>query len=772
MRIISLDTETFRIGPDAIAPRLVCASFAERDGEEVVPTLLGNADKPLVSVLRQLFTDDQVVLVFHNASYDLTVMAMMYPELEPFIWAKLEAGLVTDTMIREMLLNLSTHGHLDAAPLPDGSSLKLSYKLAALVLKYLGVDRSAEKEGDDIWRLRYSELDNLRADQYPTEAADYAKQDAIDTLLVYEAQERAKEAEGSTETEFFQTATSFALRWITIAGMPVDAERLAQIQAMLEAELSTEKLQPLIDAGIMRAPEPARPHSRQLKRVKELLLEWTGNPDEDPVPWREELETAGIKFKEPEPASISRAALTRRILMAHLSKRLGDPVDVFQDKTEEELLARMLDLAIAPKRTEAGGVSADEEVISDLAPFDSALKAYQHRQELQKLVTTEVPRMLWEGQPATRVHFPFEILKETGRTSSRADKLFPSANGQNIDPRIRPAFAAPGSLLLSCDYSTLELVCVAQVTYDLFGYSVHRDKINAGYDLHAFLGAKLAAELSPQFQALLEETGVDYANPDDIYELFLTLKKDDPKFYKHWRKFAKPVGLGFPGGLGPYKLIQLARKTYDVDLIETARELFEESPELFDREHTTVVYYARELFSMDEDCPDWNPTLLGISLATTLREFWFQTYPEMRQYLKEYLQEDEGSEGYSYTSPMGMVRRGCSYPSAANGQAMQTPAAEGFKAAVYQLVRACRLGEFKGRAQVVNEIHDEVILEIFDTAKASEIAMRVKEIMEEAMGLVISDVKVTASPCLMERWYKEAEPVFEGTRLVPWKPKT
>jgi DNA polymerase I-like protein with 3'-5' exonuclease and polymerase domains len=782
MRILSLDTETFLIGPGAIAPKMVCFSTAERINDQLVTHISGNGDVDVALALRLLFTDENVRLVLHNAAYDLTVIATSYPELEPLIWDALEAGRITDTKIREQLLNLSTHGHLDSIFLPDGSAQTLSYSLSTLTLKWLGIDTSHLKEGDDIWRLNYHTLDGLRADQYPRDAQDYALGDAQHTLQVYEEQERSKEVEGSTETEFFQTAVDFALRWITIAGMAVDPARFAEMQAHLAEELSEDKLQPLVDAGIMRAAEPPRPYARQVKKVAELLLEWTGRTDGKPEDFQTELEGAGIKFKDAEPSGITKEMLQRRILAVQLSLAFGDSIEHYLPMELDEMVALSEEAGVKFKTTDKGGVSTDSEVIADVAEADEVLNLYQHRQSLQKLVSTELPRMMWEGKVAPRVHWPFKVLLETGRTSSSADKLFPSGNGQQIHPKVRPIFVpSKGGLFVSTDYSTLELVCVAQTMLDKFGYSKHAEKINAGYDLHAYLGAQLALRLSPHFRELLKLASVNASEADDCYELFRSLKQDEPIFYKHWRKFAKPIGLGFPGGLGPFKMLALAKKTYGVNIVEEAEKLFAEHPEILDRDSGSVRYWAKKLYGMQKESSDWTPTLKGIALAKLLRDVWFDTYPEMREYfaalqasctdLRFEEDFDNDRDSLSYTSPFGMLRAGCSYTAAANGEAMQTPAAEGFKAACFHLVKECRLGRLKGRAQVVNEIHDETIVEVFRAEDGHDVAMIVKEVMEEAMKLVIRDVKVKAEPCLMLRWHKEAEPAYKDGTLVPWEPK-
>lgn len=798
-RIRTLDTETYLIGPGAVSPKMVCFTSAERIKGRIETFIRSTADHDCAPLLQEMLQVDGHRLVFHNACYDLTVIAKTYPELEPLIWAKLEAGEVTDTKIREQLINLSTSGKLTDLYLPDGSSMKISYKLMDLVKKHLGLDISADKTGDDIWRLRFHELDGIPSAQYPRDASEYAQHDAGLTLEVYEKQEEeAANGGASLATEEFQTASDFALRCITEEGMEVDPVKFQEISEMLARELDIEKMGPLVDAGILTAPEPSRPYANQEKKAIALLHEWTGQTSfstDDYLWWQPELEGAGIKFKSPEPSKCKTTALKNRVLAALYSDQIGGEVEVLAKNSHEDLLEAAIRDGVKFKKTDTGLVSTDSEVIDDVADLDDVLGVYQHRQALQKLVSTELPRMTWEGKPAPRVHFCYKVLVETGRTSSHADKLFPSGNGQQIDPRARLAFRPTKGVYCSTDYSTLELVCVGQTMLDLFGYSVHADKINAGYDLHAYLGSQLALKFSPWFREMLlaaEGAGqiTDAQDADEIYRLFCSFKKsehaDHRAFYGHWRKFAKPIGLGFPGGLGPYKMIGLAKKTYGVDIVGEAVKRFQEHPEEFDPTDKTVLYWAKKLYGMAEDEFEWRDTLKGIALAKSLRTIWLDTYPEMRDYFamlndqrprkKEADNESKFEEGeYSYVTPFGMFRNHCSYTAAANGQAMQSPAAEGFKCAVFNLVRATRdwtQGSILyGRAKVVNEIHDETITHIFDESKAHDCAMAIKEIMEESMRLVIRDVKVKAEPALMRRWDKKAEPVYVDNILVPWEPK-
>lgn len=798
MRLIALDTETHLIGPGAVVPKLVCVSFAEMGAEgQIRAELLSHVDEGLEERLREYLTLGKYRLVFHNAAFDIPVLCKAFPALEPLWWRKLEAGEVSDTMLREQLLNLSTVGKLEVMEMPDGSSKQLRYGLADLVMEYLDVDISAEKDEDDAWRVNYDKLDGLRADQYPEDARNYALQDAIYPLQIYELQEDRVQSEAgyaSLSTETFQTAVSVALTWITAAGMRIDKEEFRRMAARLADELSDQRMEPLYRAGILNRPVPALPYKRQETKAAEMVAEWLGISPDD-VDWarldpdlQQALLDAGIKFKKAEESSVDTATLRHRVTALSLAFATGctseEMLALPQDCLEAEADARGVKL----KRTKTGEISTDKDVIQTLASStdDDPIRVFQARQKLQKLVTTELPRMTWQGEPADTVHFCYKTIVETSRTSSFASKKYPSGNGQNIDPRARPALIPrDGHLLCSADYATLELVCTAQTTYDILGKSIHRDKINAGYDLHAYLGSHLATHLSPWFREAAMGMEVDVA-----YQFFLGLKKEKPDFFKAWRKLAKPVGLGFPGGLGPQKLVEIARKEpYLVDIVKMAMERYKETPEEFEPTKR-VLFYAKKLHRMEPEDFKWTPALLGVALADRLRDIWLRTYPEMAEYFDWVKQQkddnnppikmpdeddpDREVDGLCYTTPMGMHRARATFTAVANGRCMQSPAAEGFKCAIFNVVRASRdpwsTSPLRGTSLIVNEVHDEILSELREDI-AHELAMEKQRLMEEAMGMVISDVRVKVEPCLMRRWYKLAEPVYKDGRLVPWEPE-
>lgn len=742
MRHVAFDTETFLIGPGALAPKCVCGAFAERLDGQVVTRLLGNhEDDGLEGHLAGLLEQEDVTIVTHHGGYDWAVVMSSYPRLIPAVFAAMVAGRFTDTKWREKLLNLSTSGRLDKVALPDGSLADIKYGLADLELQYTGRDRRAEKVqgveggGDDHWRLAYAALDGWRASEYPEDAAQYAQEDAEATLLVYEGQEQRKVdfPYASTATEEFRTATHVALYLMSAHGIEVDPERVAQIRAQTDAKIA-ECEGPLVAHGLIEAAQPARPHANQAKKVAALAAQGVIDPAA--------LMAAGVKFVEAKASKRNSKAI--QAYVAELYKRLGE----------------------VPAMT-AGGerepqIQLDAEVQKYLASKDALMEDYYGRQSLQKIL--EQLDILESGP----VIYPqYDVLKETGRTASYGNSkertpLYPSANIQQvpgerdgIDPRsgYRPR---AGRVFGDVDITNLELATVAQTTHDLHVAglipceSVHLLKYNAKVDLHGYLATSLQLQLATdgpgrEFQEACRREGI-LSDPDACYDAFMLCKKheEEPirKWFKASRNFAKPVGLGFPGGLGPDTLVEFAWATYGVRM----------TPEQ----------------------------------ASDARDVWRLTYPEMPHFFKWIEgqtdnvngQTQSGEQLYWYETPLGMVRRGATFCAAANGDCMQSPGAEVAETWTIMVQRECydpTQGSILLGCRPVAFVHDQIVFETTaDRTTWHDEVMRVRELLVEHAKLILPDVNIRSDEAHLTRvWSKASGPVFgPDKRLIPWEPKT
>ena len=730
---IALDTETFRIEPGQLFPQIVCTTVAFRDAEGHLQTeLWGTDDMDALEKALENVLDNHEILTA-NGGYDLGVIARAFPRLIPNIFKALAEERVFDVQIRQKLINVGTHGKLDNLTLPGGKPTKLTYGLAVLVEQHLGRDRRDEKYSEDAWRLNYSVLAGVPASKYPPLAAKYAQDDAGDTLEVFEAQE----GQPNLETEPLHVAADFALKLMSAWGMAIDQEAVAEVKAQIGGLLGGDTLTPLFKAGIVLPGVDPQPY-------KNGALDAEGNPKMTKA------------VKEKRKMGVLKLHLLDICREHDIRVKLTDKaVSLSRKKTLD--YSTLMDM-ISQQKATVDWVATDKKWLPELMSYSELVSLYILRQSLQKLLTSVIPMI--EGE--SRMYPNYDVLKETGRTSSygsnlkkkRGEKgnLVPSLNVQQqgdlfaVDEEeiyARRMFVpSKGRVLLAADYSSSELCSVAQQTYRILGKSRHKDLLEQGVDLHAYLGAQIARRYHEDFRDACSDFNL--TDPLEVYEYFLEHKGGDARmqaFFKHFRTLAKPVGLGYPGGLGPSTMLQLAWDTYKVRI--TLKE------------------------------------------ATAFRELWRTTYPEMPLYFEWVNGQgdfenpiigkyDDGKpiQGYTYQTPLGMRRRGATFCATANGFAMQSPAAEALKIALFELARECydpTRGSVMFGCRPCAEIHDEIIVDILEDHLMHERATRLKEIMQEAMLKILPDVPVKAEPLLMRRWSKNAKPVFDDAgRLIPW----
>jgi len=722
---IGVDTETYLIDTYQLAPKMVCLTTSTLEHKSIAST--GDGMPVIAGTLNYLFGDYQLTKVFHNAGFDLAVIAASMPELLPAIFDHLDRGLVEDTLTREKLLNLADTGDLEFSTLPGGGKMHMEYHLAQLVNFYLGIDISATKKGSDIWRLNYKALDGIPTAQWPEDAVTYAVDDPDYTLRVRNEQEKRRneiiQRKGVDPfvTQALQVRTSFVLYLITCNGICTDAAEKEKIEVMLAEELKPENVALLVQYHILRPAEPPHAYANGAK-----------NPDGSP------------KMTKGEAERENKTALRTHIQNLAIA---------YPDKFTVKMTA-------ASDRFPHGQVCTNDDWMEDHAHLDPVLGEYRHRAKLQKLVTTYIPAMNdAQGNTSPIVYFAFNTIVRTGRTSSYSHGLVPSTNGQNIDYRVRNCFLPrPGFLLCSNDFSGMELVTFAQKCLTLFGKSKLADLLNAGIDAHEYLAAQIAYHSDDHFRGACLETRPAGMDQDEIYSVFHKIK-DDPRpqmheFWKHYRNLAKPTGLGYPGGLGPKTFMVFAKTQFGVmvDLL-TATKLRDIWRQTFPE---VLEYHAW----INNSCIDpFNAPTIKVDEHGIKR----------------------ASRKYSYMSPLGMLRAGCDFCAAANGAALQTPSSEASKIAIYNSVRGCydwtRNSLLYPDQQGVTcnflaFIHDELLSELRDDSMAHDRAFEISNQMIAAMRIITPDVQVKNEPTLMRRWDKAAETVYDANgRLYPWEPK-
>ena len=246
--IFAWDCETFLIEPGCLTPRLVCLSYS--NGKD---TGLLLADEGVDWLREKLLSD--CILVGHNVAFDMGVCIAHRPSLLPLVFKAYEEGRVRDTMVRDKLLLLA-QGRL-SFDFKNGNR-KTKFSLSELVRRRFKVDISASKEGEDVWRLRYGELDGLPIAYWPKNAVQYAKDDALWTWKVHEHQSERFGCEGveyagdwGVTNEAEQTRAAWALHLMSVWGIRTDGEAVDRLEADLRPKVE-EMHRKLLEAGLMR----------------------------------------------------------------------------------------------------------------------------------------------------------------------------------------------------------------------------------------------------------------------------------------------------------------------------------------------------------------------------------------------------------------------------------------------------------------------------------------------------------------------------------------
>jgi DNA polymerase I len=202
------------------------------------------------------------------------------------------------------------------------------------------------------------------------------------------------------------------------------------------------------------------------------------------VPVVAAMERAGIRVDRVELHRLSED-FTRRLgeLEQEIHKLAGHPFNIGSPKQLGEMLFDELSLP-GGKKNKTGAYGTDAGVLEQLAlTHDLPARVLDWRQ-LAKLKSTYADALIEEINPETgRVHTCFSLVGAvTGRLSSTEPNL------QNIPIRteegrkIRRAFIAePGNVLLSADYSQIELRLAAHVA----DIAALKDAFLAGHDIHA-----------------------------------------------------------------------------------------------------------------------------------------------------------------------------------------------------------------------------------------------------------------------------------------------
>lgn len=498
--VIAFDTETWLIEPGLLAPPLVCLQWLGQT--EKAPSIV-HRDNAYAVVAVMLHGQD--TLVGHNVAYDMGVIAAQWPDLIPAIFAKYDRGQVTDTLIRDQLLQIAQgefRGWFNPNTQESGA---ITYHLADLVRRHLG--QNLKKEGFRLFYRAFDQVPNIgqwdaaakafqdecRAGRWPdwtrglddedragllaadpSEARTYALEDARTTLAVYEAQEAKKfgrwgEHKSSVYADQYrQTYAAFCLHLASAWGVHTDPDAVAKLAAGLQVDFD-ELQADLMAAGIVRAKGTV-----DTAAARSAMLEACNREDIQP--------------------------------------------------------------ALTPK----GAVSLSADACDRVPDEDALIRRYSKYVALRKTLSNDVKMLLSARDTPLQPRYD---MADTGRTrASRGFQAISKTGG------IRECFVPrPGKVFAQGDYEALELHTLAQWCVSHGIPSKLAAALNAGKDVHTMMAATML--------------GI-------TYEEGLARKKAKDPVLKDARQKAKPINFGFPGGLGIEKFVAFARAQYGVIMTE------------------------------------------------------------------------------------------------------------------------------------------------------------------------------------------------------------
>jgi DNA polymerase-1 len=204
------------------------------------------------------------------------------------------------------------------------------------------------------------------------------------------------------------------------------------------------------------------------------------------------MEVEGIKVDGVELARIGEDFVQRMaVLETEIHRLAGRSFNVGSPKQLGEILFDEMKLSGGRRSKATGAWGTDAAVLEELAARDVLLaRAVLDWRQLSKLKSTYVDGLAAQIDPKTgRVHTDFSMANtSTGRLASTEPNLQNIPVRTEEGQRIRRAFVAePGHVLMSADYSQIELRLLAH----LADVPALREAFEKGQDIHARTAADI-----------------------------------------------------------------------------------------------------------------------------------------------------------------------------------------------------------------------------------------------------------------------------------------
>jgi len=546
MRPVAFDLETSLIRAACLAPRFACMTWAER-GQP--PRICDRGDAE--AIFRAWLSCTDIVFVGHNISFDMAVMCQEFPSLMPLIFAAYDADRVTDTMIRQRLIDTAC-GELNGRFVGGKVYVPHDYTLETTAWRKAGI--RLKKDG---WRLSYGSFVDVPLSEWPARAIEvqraaaaelatlpvledltprqidalpdgvedrikglrgmleepadrvvtYPLDDAAATLDVFEAQEKHAVWLGD---QFRQTRAYFALHLATAHGIPTDAEGVEKLRAETQAEYEELEAE-LIEAGLIRTDKK---RSRDTKLAKRLMVE--------------ACKRAGIDLRRTDGHSKrNKDGTTKEPSESKCKDAQGNTLPVGDDACIEHI-----------QLSEEACEASDDELLMSYAEIGTC----------KKVLSNDIKAM---SRGTMYPLHPSYGWAATGRTTCRnGGSAAPGTNIQNVTkrPGIRECFVARrGRLFAACDFPSLELYTLAQCCVSWLGTSALAQALIQGLDPHTLMASVMLGISYEEAIAAVQrcDAGTGSAADEEVADM---------------RQMAKVANFGFPGGMGPSKRSRYTRR--------------------------------------------------------------------------------------------------------------------------------------------------------------------------------------------------------------------
>ena len=232
-------------------------------------------------------------LAGHHVAYDFAVLCAKWPQLVPLVFAAYDQDRVTDTKIRQQLLDIAAgefRGYLrrfdkevlECAEHDDCETLEQCQKLGRVTVRAVKGARWVPYNYDldavyyratgvhldkDTWRLRYGEFLHVPIAEWPAGAREYPLADARATLDVFQKQE---EHARYIPDQYRQARAAWALHLTSVWGLRTHAPGVDKLEAETIAALA-EIEDGLKASGLVRAG-CRREGSRDVKAARARMV--------------------------------------------------------------------------------------------------------------------------------------------------------------------------------------------------------------------------------------------------------------------------------------------------------------------------------------------------------------------------------------------------------------------------------------------------------------------------------------------------------------------